>query len=398
MDPKYNNNNKQLIEKLKDEDSENDSYKDNDNREHKEKMMKYLFKIAIFTVILVVILFVLSIFSNKSKDYVDIEKIMKNAAIKYYKENSSDLPKINGGIVEVSAQKLSNLKYMKELDKYNKKGSCSGKVVVENNDDSYIYIPYLDCGDKYKTTELFRKITDSNNIVTTGSGLYYYGTQYIFRGDEVNNYVSINNNLWRVVKVTSDNEVMLIKNDRVGKESYVWDDRYNAQKEMNSGINDFNISRLKSKLVEILNNSIEEGLFTKSDKERIVAHSYCIGKRGVDAPNVDNSLECSIETEKLKLGLLTASDFMIASLDSGCNSTISESCQNYNYLVNEDIDWWLITASTSNSYSTYSVSSDGYIDEVRASGKKKIRPVIYLNSKTMYKSGDGTIKSPYLIK
>ncbi len=397
MDPKYNNN-RQLIEKLKDEDRENNSYEDSDKREHKEKMMKYLFKIAIFTAILVVVLFVLSMFSSKSRGYADIEKIMKNAAIKYYKENASDLPKINGGIVEISAQKLSNLKYMKDLDKYSKKSSCSGKVVVENNDDSYIYIPYLDCGDDYKTTELFRKITDSSNIVSTGSGLYYYGNQYIFRGDDVNNYVSINNNLWRVVKVSSNNEVMLIKEDRAKKESYTWDDRYNAQKEMNYGINDFNISRLKSSLDDILDNSIDEGLFKKSDKEHIVAHSYCIGKRGVNDSSVDNSLECNMETEKLKLGLLTASDFMLASLDGGCNNTVSVSCQNYNYLVNDEINWWLITASNSNSYSVYSVSSSGYIEEGRASSRKKIRPVIYLNSKTMYKSGDGTIDSPYLIK
>ena len=32
---------------------------------------------------------------------------------------------------------------MKDLEKYIKKASCNGKVVVENNDDNYIYIPYL---------------------------------------------------------------------------------------------------------------------------------------------------------------------------------------------------------------------------------------------------------------
>lgn len=247
MDPKYNNN-KQLINKLKNEDNENDSYDDSDKRLRKEKMMKNIFKIAIITAVLVVVLLVLSMFSSKSRDYADVERIMKDAAVKYYKDNSSELPKVNGGIVEVSAQKLSNLKYMKDLDKYVSKTSCFGKVVVENNDDSYIYIPYLDCGDKYKTTELFREVTDNRNIVVSGSGLYSYGNQYIFRGDDVNNYVSINNNLWRIVKVSSDNEVVLIKEERAGKLSYTWDDRYNAQKRMNYGINDFNVSRLKDSL------------------------------------------------------------------------------------------------------------------------------------------------------
>ena len=397
MDPKYNNN-RQLINKLKNEEKENDSYDDSDKRLRKEKMMKNIFKIAIITAVLVVVLLVLSMFSSKSRGYADVEKIMKKAAIKYYNDNSSDLPKVNGGIVEVSAQKLSNLKYMRDLDKYVSKATCSGKVVVENNDDSYIYIPYLDCGDKYKTTELFREITDNKNIVSSGSGLYFYGNQYVFRGDDVDNYVSINNNLWRIVKVSSDNEVMLIKDEKLNYGSSVWDDRYNANKENNSGINDFNVSRIKNSLEDIIDNLSELELFTKSDIEHIVSHSYCIGKRGVDDSSVDNSIECSVESNKLKVGLLTVSEFLMASLDSGCVSTTSISCQNYNYLANSNINWWLITASNSNSYSVYAVNVNGYIDEVRASSGRKIRPVIYLNSKTMYKSGDGTIDNPYLIK
>ena len=102
---------------------------------------------------IVLILFIFSSMGGK-KSYSDVEDIMIKAATKYYRANENLLPKTTGGVVEVSAKKLANLNYMNDVSRYIKKSSCSGKVVVENNDDNYIYVPYLDCGDTYKTTEL----------------------------------------------------------------------------------------------------------------------------------------------------------------------------------------------------------------------------------------------------
>ena len=399
MNPKFNN--KQLIENLKSEESNTtNSYHEDNKRRVKEKMMKSLYKIAIFTVILVVVLFVLSLFTPKKKNHIQVEDIMKSAATKYYNQNSSELPKVNGGTVEISVKKLSNLKYMKDISKYLKDDSCTGKVVVENNDDSYVYIPYLDCGSKYKTTELFREITKNDNIVTTGNGLYRSGHEYIYKGDAETNYVSINNNLWRIVKVTYDNEVMLIKQDKLTTSLFQWDNRYNSEKKSNLGINEFKLSRMKDILDELYDKEYKQNgkLFTNSDKQHIVSHNYCIGKREVEASSMDNSIECSEQTEKIKMGLLTVSDFINASLDSNCNNTISRSCQNYNYLVLKRTAWWLITAPSNASYKVFVVNSTGFIEAVNASNIKAVRPVIYLNSKTMYKSGSGTQEDPYILK
>lgn len=394
MNPNNINNN-QLIEKLKEDDNKS-NFKKNDVL--KEMMLKRLFKLAIFTVIFVIIIFILSLFITGRKTYEEVEVIMKKAAVKYYQENNNNLPKVTGNTVEVSAKKLSNLKYMRDISKYIKKDSCTGKVVVENNDDSYIYIPYLDCGENYKTTELFREITNNKNIVTSGSGLYSNNGEYIFKGDNTNNYLSINNKLWRIVKINANNEIGLILQDSTSYSSYPWDNRYNIDKKYNVGINDFAVSRIKDSLDKLYEREDDKALFTKQDKEYLVFHNYCISKKDKNDNTIDSDSSCSEFSDKMKVGLLTVSEFMNASLDASCVNPVSKSCQNYNYLVNKDISWWLITASSSSSYEAYSVSTGGVIETTNTSIYKKLRPVIYLNSKTMYKSGDGSKENPYLIK
>ena len=189
IDPKKNNND-QIVEALKDEDDMKEEIyaKKNDEFLLKQRMKKLILIIIMFTVFILVIIWLLSLTRSGNRSFADVENIMSKAAESYYADNKSLLPKADKGTNEVSLQKLINLEYMKELEKYSSKAtSCSGKVVVENNDDQYVYVPYLDCGSSYKTTELFRKVTSSSNIVTNDAGLYSMNGEYVFRGDNVNN-------------------------------------------------------------------------------------------------------------------------------------------------------------------------------------------------------------------
>lgn len=408
IDPKLNNNN-HIVEDLKEENNEEleennpiskaiqgFTNKSSDENTLKKKMFRNLLIITAVAILIVVALYIFTSFGG-NKTYSEVEDIMINAATKYYQANTSSLPKTTKGTVEVSAKKLANLNYMKDLEKYIKKASCNGKVVVENNDDNYIYIPYLDCGESYKTTELYRKITDSKNIVTTGEGLYNNNGSYIFRGENLNNYVSINEQIWRIVKVTTDNEVVLIKQDRIGYESSTWDDRYNNITKYKTGINDFSVSRVKDSLNKIYKDTKKE-YFTDNIKNYIVNHNYCIGKRSINSPGNNNSIECATISEPLKVGILTTSEYMMASLDGNCTNANSPTCQNYNYLSNKKSSWWLITGLQENTSDVFYIENNGSIKKSSASSYKALRPVIYLNSKTMYKSGEGTIDKPYILK
>lgn len=396
MDPKFSKNT-QLLEKLKEKKSTNTSYSnDSDSGNFKrEKMMKNLFRLIVIAVVIAVLFFILSLFFMGKRSYAEIETLMKNAAKKYYSENSDKLPKTTGGTIEISAKNLSNLGYMKDLNKYVKKGTCSGKVVIENNDDIFVYTPYLDCGNSYKTVELFREITKGSNIVTEGVGLYAQNNQYVFRGEVQTNYVSLNNRLYRIVKVDANNEIELILQDAMEQMFVSWDDRYNSDVKNSFGINDFNISRLKNSLERIYDQTGKNALFTDKEKELLVYHNYCLDKTGPKDPISTDCLQSSV---KMKVGLLTTSEYMNASLDEECNYVTSKSCQNYNYLVKSRLNWWLITASGLNSYEAFYVTSGGTIRATECFTINDIRPVIYLNSKAMYKSGTGTKEDPYLIK
>ena len=99
-----------------------------------------------------------------------------------------------------------------------------------------------------------------------------------------------------------------------------------------------------------------------------------------------------------KLGLLTVSDYINASMDSNCTTATSRACQNYNYLA-IDTSWWLGTAVNEETNSeVFMVNSNGTVESTSASNYAYIRPVVYLNSRVLYASGKGTEENPYKIR
>ena len=403
IDPKKNNNN-HIVEDINNDNNEEDLDKVASSFELKQKMKRLIMLIIILTALLLIIMWLLSLRNPTNKSYADLEKIMVNAAQNYYKDNKNLLPKKNKGINEVSLQKLINLEYMRELEKYgSNKLKCSGKVVVENNDDDYVYVPYLDCSSDYKTTELFRKVSNSSNVVTSGNGLYHINGEFVFRGDNVNNYVKLDDKLWRIVKIDNNDEVVLILNDTYDM-SMAWDDRYNSIQKFKVGFNDYKISRIYDTLNNIYSASKtgDDSKFTnllvsKKTLKYLTSYNLCYGKRGTEQAVNNNSLECS-QVLTAKIGLLTLSDYINASLDGVCSKVTDKSCQNYNYLTSINNDWWLLTGNSANDYEVYYVAASGVIKKQMASSYFGIRPVIHLNSKTMFKSGNGTESKPYKIK
>ena len=194
----------------------------------KLKMFKFMGFIVIGVIILLLILFIASKFSVQKKyTYSDVESIMKNAAISYFKDFPESLPSEDGNIVEIDSSNLIAEGKMKDFSQYIPDGdTCKGSVLVEKINSEYLYTPYLSCGDNYITVELYKKVVSDNSVVTSGYGLYSVGGGYVFRGETVNNYVKLGNSLWRIVKITSNNNLVLISSDGLPY-SKPWDNRYN---------------------------------------------------------------------------------------------------------------------------------------------------------------------------
>ena len=368
----------------------------------KKKMIKFMAIIMACFFGFLIILFLISLISNRTRtySYSEIEKIMKNAAIDYFKEHSEELPTELGDIIEVDSSNLVISEKMKDLSEYTKENvSCTGTVQVEKTGSGYLYTPYLDCGNSYATKELANRILEKEDIVTSGYGLYSTKSGHIYRGEIVNNYVQLDKSLWRIVKITSNNNIVLISEDGVPY-TKPWDNRYNPDKSYESGINTYSNSRVKEFLEKVYTNPSEkdkEVILSKKDKKKLIPFNLCTAKRLANSEIKDNSAECSEVIKDEMMGLLTLSDYMYASVDENCKSASTKSCKNYNYLVKK-YSWWLVTANKENTYSVFQVSQSGVATIVNASNYAIVRPVIYLNSKTLYKGGTGTLEDPYTVR
>lgn len=336
-----------------------------------------------------------SIFNKPSYTYEDVEDIMKDAAKEYFADHKKSLPK-GKQVVAITDSTLIKNEYMDEMSEYlGEDTSCSGRVTVKKVDGKYAYTPYLNCGSEYNSTELHKAL--KKKIVTSGEGLYSVNNGYIFRGEKVKNYVKMNKKTWRVVKISGNNEVMLVLNS-VYENSSVWDDRFNTTEGYNSGINDYKASRIREFLKKTYRDKDKDTkILSTDDKAKMVNFDLCIAKRKVGSTVKDNSIECGEVLSDQKMGLLTVSDYMFASLDPKCTKDNDPSCQNYNYLAT-DYEWVLVTASKNNDSEIFYISNTGEISTTEAMTYSDIRPVIMLSSDTMVKGGKGTKSKPYIVR
>ena len=367
------------------------------NKDIKKKLMRIMLIVVGILVVFLIIILILSLFNSGNKTYEEIEEDLKNAAIEYYEVQSGLLPREEGETITVRAKTLANAGYMDPLSELREGENCSGRVEVTKVGNNIIYTPYLECGDKYTTKELYKAVLEQG-IVTSGNGLYDMNGEKVYRGDDVNNYVQLDNEIYRIVKVTSDNKLLLILNEMDSTLSIYYDDRYNQDRLFNSGFNDYRVSRIYEYLNDLYNNKLDISLLSNKDKGKLTSFNLCIGKRTPTEIVNNNSIECSDVLENQMIGLLTVSDYMNASLDTNCRATTDKSCQNYNYLRLSNTEWWLVTGNSLNNYESYVVKGNGYIEENTASGYKKLRPTVMLNNNVMIKSGSGSESNPFILK
>ena len=369
----------------------NNDYKKNNYNDNKSFIY-----IVIGVLILFFIIVLLVIFANKGnskvKGYSNIESRMVSAAKNYYTKYTDKLPVMDGASVNVSAETLIENSYMKPFSEMVNDGvSCSGYVNVFKVGDEYSYFPYLNCGSEYESSLLSKKIIDSS-VVTSGDGLYLMGDKYIFRGEYPNNYIKFDGNLWRIIGINSDGSIKLIYSDKK-VERYSWDDRYNSFKDSYIGINDFRLSRLLEYLKDIYNKNT---YVSKSNKNLLVKHDWCIGKASQEDSSISSLNLCSDIYNDLYIGVVYISDVLLPSLDKNCNSIYDAECTNYNYFLTIN-SGMTSNASSDKSYVVF-YSNGGSVVNKNASVDNYVRPVININSNVLYSDGDGTIDNPYIIK
>lgn len=360
----------------------------------KKKIIIIIGAVLVFIIAIIVIVSILGGGSTKQLSYKEAEEKLKQVAENYYKENTSLLPN-EGYEREISVNELVKLELIKPLNELIKNGdSCDGKVTIKNNGGKYSYVPYIKCGDDYVTSELYKKIIEDVGIVESGSGIYVQGDNNVFRGENLNNYVKLSDKLWKIISIDSEGNLKLIL-DKELDNPVEWDDRYNGEREYTSGINNYEISRIKDHLNDLYNSN---DLLDENAKKFVVAKNFCIsGKLKSDSTN---NITCDKYAENLNIGLLNVYEYTYASIDPNCKTISDRECQNYNYLKpnSDSYGWWTMTPNKENTYEVYSIENYGTLDIKNCSSNSRLKPVIYVTKDVMYDSGKGTEKDPYIIK
>ena len=395
-----------------------------------KQLLKY---VGILVGLLFIVIIFLIIFNGGSGKHTYTYDKIEEKMVKAAKNYVADKKKLNIDVLpdspysdptELTANQLANDGYMKSLSEYVADDvKCVGSVKIYNaGNNKYDYVPELDCGVKHQSMKLADKVIEDNEGGTTiGSGLYQRingefivddrelnmfnsdDYEYVFRGDDVNNFIKIDDNLWRIVSIDSENNMLLIFNSRAQKAT-VWDDRYNEEIAKYQGINNYEDNGLESSIYKTLK-EFYNGTLTLDSREELSEKMYhymvpmdlCIGKRSEQDEDISGKLECSVILEDQYVGLLPAYYFMSASLDPNCNTLTSKSCGNYNYLTEFDDYWWLLTADSESSNSVYNVETN-YVELSLCSYKSSVKPTIMLGSRAVFQEGDGSLDNPYQIK
>lgn len=228
------------------------------------------------------------------------------------------------------------------------------------------------------------------------------GKSYYFRGNVTNNFVSLADQMWRIVRINGDGTIRLILDTTISSASTTFHEEELKEDAKIDGVN-----YEKSDVKEFLDGWYLENL---NDYDDMIAEgSYCIDLEYLDESNekefrfmtyeraVTNkkpSLLCKKGSKQYKIGLLSSDEMLFAGSVAG---TANKDYYLYNRSINSS--WWLISPSKSDmTYypSMMIVSSDGSIKagaEVNTSNA--LRPVINLNSDVLV-TGKGTISDPYI--
>ena len=266
-------------------------------------------------------------------------------------------------------------------------------------------------------------------------------------GANPNNYVTFNNELWRIIGVfnnidngsgTKETRIKLIRNEPIGK--YSWDNKPSGTGSSTSlyGSNDWTDSTLK----EVLNNgpywnrtsgncpSGQNGATTACDfstnglteeAKRMISDAVW----NIGGSSTYNDVTASMfyerergttvdsghaETWTGKIGLMYPSDYGYATSGGStanretCLNTVLYSwntssvsnCKNNDWLYNSNVQWTL-TPHASTSDLAFFVLSSGRVDSHSTHNSYGVSPALYLNSNVKISGGSGTEESPYTL-
>ena len=232
-------------------------------------------------------------------------------------------------------------------------------------------------------------------------------TEYRYRGASPKNYVTFNNEVWRILGIfpTDDgtgkieNRIKLIKDQSIGNK--YWDtgnsNNWARPATLNTELNTTYLNSLDSTSKSMIGNTkYYLGGYSNSKIQKDVMYQY--ERKIQNTTNNEFYYGSNPNSWVGKLGLMYASDYGYAVSDE-CTQTLynyyNAICKNNNWLFKGNNEWILPQAASYsfNAFIVYPIGRVNY-DSVNYF-QYGVRPVLYLISSAQITGGNGTIGSPY---
>ena len=292
--------------------------------------------------------------------------------------------------------------------------TTTDKTEVVNNDVTYNYA------------------TEVGMMEDIGGNIRYYGA-------DPNNYVTFNNELWRIIGVfkeiddgtgTKETRIKIARSESIG--NYSWDNKPSGTGSSTSqyGSNEWSDSALMNVLnngayynrttgtcpsgqngatkscdfsatglTDEAKNMIGDALWNlggSSIFQGLYANDYYTFERGAQVYAGRST------TWTGKIALMYPSDYMYAGDLSKCSSDgynwdgDTTNCRDTSWLRNTTINQWTITPNAGNSSRVFGVLSTGAVNR-GVSGSSASRPVLFLKSNVQITGGDGSQNNPFTL-
>lgn len=202
----------------------------------------------------------------------------------------------------------------------------------------------------------------------------YNSNRCIYTGKNPNNYITFNNELYRIISIERDGRIKIIKDDSIVELAY--------------GTTSFDTSNIKS----YLNNNYYSLIKTKA----LIAESNFLYGTIYGKTTDEIIVNDSSRLTKNNISLASLTDFLKAGICfSPWDKLISNNnpCKQNNWLYSGKEYWLLTNYDNKPIY----ISSNGSISYISPTTIKQVRPVLYLNSNVVIVGGDGSKENSYKI-
>ena len=243
----------------------------------------------------------------------------------------------------------------------------SSNTIYDNSDSGMTSTNVQDALD-----ELYSvcKVKKAGEQIIENAGLTQdsYECRYFFKGKNVNNYITFNNETagWRIMSVECDGTIKIVRNNITKKGLY--DD---------TGANDWE----NTTLYRTLRNYYTQ--LENSSRQKVVSHAFPIGWSGyIGVPTADEYRR-------------TTSNDNLCGLNGKYNDNYSE-CNNSNWMYIFST-WWTMDQTRSNNTADF-VNHEGIWETIFYDVQMGVRPAMYLSSELEIVQGDGSKSNPYVLE